>query len=210
MADAYKDAGDYVQAEGVLRIILASREKTNGPASPEVAATLGSIAVMCREQKRYAEAESLYQRALEIAEKSLAPNDPELAQLLNNIAYLYNEEQRYPEAEVLYQRCLAIREKAGDDWATATTLDNVAEVYEAEGKYAEAEAARSKWAAVLQTRLGAEHPVVAVALGRSAVVLRKAGEVAAAGEMEARAARIRAEHPKEMALFEEQMAHVRS
>ena len=187
-------AGQYLEAEPLLKRALETREKALGKDHPSTATSLNNLAGLYDSQGKYAEAEPLYKRALETREKTLGKDHPDTAASLNNLADLYRAQGKYAEAEPLYKRALDIHEKAlgKDHPSTATSLNNLAGLYDSQGKYVEAESLYKRTLAIFEAALGPEHPNVATVLENYAVLLRKMNRGEEAAKLEARAREIRA------------------
>src|SRR5208283_2733468 len=123
-------AGDYADAEPLIRQALASDEKALGPNHPNVAIRLNNLAVLLYSEGNYAAAEPLYRRALAIDEKALGPDHPDVARDLNNLAALLEAKGDYAGAEPLFRRALPIFEKTlgPDHQYVATTLNDLAQL----------------------------------------------------------------------------------
>jgi len=182
-------AGDYADAEPLIRQALASDEKALGPNHPNVAIRLNNLAVLLYSEGNYAAAEPLYRRALAIDEKALGPDHPDVARDLNNLAALLEAKGDYAGAEPLMRRALAIDEKAlgPDNAGVATDLNNLAELLRTKGDYAGAEPLYRRALAVWEKALGPDHPDVAKCLNNLAVLLYAKGSYAAAEPLYRRA-----------------------
>ena len=198
LAELYREQGKHAQAEPLCQRALATTEKTLGLEHPTTAIRLNNLGALYVNQGKYAEAETLYWRALGVTEKALGPEHPDVAARLNNLALLYKIQGKYGLAEPLYQRALAIKKKAvGPDHPdVATSLNNLAGLYRAQGKHAEADRLYESALAIWEKALGPDHPNVATVLENRALLLREMKRGAAARELEARAAAMRAVHAK--------------
>ena len=107
----YKE-GKYSEAIPLAQRSLAIYEKALGREHPDVATSLGILALLYHSQGNYSAAAPLYQRSLAIREKALGREHPDVAQSLNNLAGLSQSQGNYSAAAPLYQRSLAISEKA--------------------------------------------------------------------------------------------------
>jgi tetratricopeptide (TPR) repeat protein len=106
------EAGQYAAALPVAQQVLALVEQALGPAHPDVADSLNTLAQLYRLQGQYAQAEPLYRRALAIQEQALGPSHPDVARSLNNLALLYLYQGQYAQVEPLLQRARTIQEQA--------------------------------------------------------------------------------------------------
>ncbi len=80
--------GKLLDADIIYRQALQIRERSLGPAHPDVASSINQLAELLKSQGKYDEAEPLFVRALEIREKVLGMNHSEVATTLNNLAEL--------------------------------------------------------------------------------------------------------------------------
>ncbi len=131
----------YAEGQRVAIQALSLAERTSGPESSDVAASLHNLAEFSQALRKYVEAERLYRRSLTIVEKLYGAEDPAVAAVLNSLAGCHKAQGRTAEAEKLYQRALAADEKAlgSNDPAVARDLNNLASLYQAQGKYSQAE-----------------------------------------------------------------------
>ncbi|MBA2682543.1 MAG: tetratricopeptide repeat protein [Ktedonobacteraceae bacterium] len=153
-------AGQYKQAEPLLRNALEIKEATLAPNDPSTAESLNNLALLYQNQGRYEEAELLFKRALAIREETLGGEHPDTATSLNNLALLYQAQGRHEEAELLQKRDLAISERmlGGEHPDTATSLHNLALLYQDQGRYEEAEPLFKRALTIREKVLGSEHP----------------------------------------------------
>src|SRR4051794_3980610 len=87
LADApLKDLDRVAEAEPLLRRALDIRERVLGLEHPDVATSLGNLAVILTMRGRSAEVEPLLRRALDIRERVLGPEHRDVANLLGNLA----------------------------------------------------------------------------------------------------------------------------
>jgi tetratricopeptide (TPR) repeat protein len=121
------ELGEHNEAEPLLRSILRVMERTLGPESPEVAASLNNLGRLLRETGRMEKAEALYRRALTIAENACGERHPQVAICLNNLAGLLRASGRPADAEHLLRRALEIDELnyGRDHPAVALGLNNL-------------------------------------------------------------------------------------
>src|SRR5687767_6889282 len=78
-------AGDYPEAERLLREAAAIQEVSLGSQHPDLAITLNNLALICERTHNYDEAERGYRRAHAIAVASLSPGHPFIATSLKNL-----------------------------------------------------------------------------------------------------------------------------
>ena len=78
-------AGDYSEAERLLREAAAIQELSLGSLSPDLASTLNNLAFVCERTNKFDEAERGYRRAHAIAVASLGPGHPFITTSLKNL-----------------------------------------------------------------------------------------------------------------------------
>jgi tetratricopeptide (TPR) repeat protein len=108
LAEIYRVQSKFIEAERVLKLILAMDEKKFGSKHLNVALRLNNLAGNYRVRGKYDEAESLLKRALKILEESLGPEHALVGNILEHYSHLLNEMSRSVEAENLEKRYKAI------------------------------------------------------------------------------------------------------
>jgi len=78
-------AGDYSEAERLLREAAAIQELNLGSVHPDLASTLNNLALVCERTNKFDEAERGYRRAHAIAVASLGPGHPFVTTSLKNL-----------------------------------------------------------------------------------------------------------------------------
>jgi hypothetical protein len=78
-------AGDYSEAERLLREVAAIQEVSLGSLHPDLASTLNNLALVCERMNKFDEAERGYRRAHAIAVASLSPGHPFIRTSLENL-----------------------------------------------------------------------------------------------------------------------------
>src|SRR5688572_28270321 len=78
-------AGDYPEAERLLRKAAAIQELSLGSLHPDLASTLNNLALVCERTNKFDEAERGYRRAHAIAVASLSPGHPFIGTSLENL-----------------------------------------------------------------------------------------------------------------------------
>jgi hypothetical protein len=78
-------AGDYYEAERLMREFAANQERSLGPGHPDLASTLNNLAFVCERTNKLEEAERWYRRAHAIAVASLSPGHPFVTTSLKNL-----------------------------------------------------------------------------------------------------------------------------
>ena len=79
------DAGDYSEAERLLREAATIQELSLGSVHPDLASTLNNLALVCERTNKFDEAERGYRRAHAIAVASLGPGHPFVTTSLKNL-----------------------------------------------------------------------------------------------------------------------------
>ncbi len=133
--------GKYLEAISLQKRILSDRERNLGPDHPDVAKSLGKLAVLYIVLKQYSKAEPLCERKLEILDKALGPDHPDVAMSLDSLARTYFLSKQYSRAEPLFQRAIRIGEKTlgSDHPDVAIFLDGLAQLHRVQKKYSSAE-----------------------------------------------------------------------
>jgi CHAT domain-containing protein/tetratricopeptide (TPR) repeat protein len=203
MGNLYKDAGRLPEAEAALNRAVAVGRAVSGEDHPNVAASMGNLAVVLQHQSRFAEAESFYKRALAIDEKVFGPNHPVTAIGLNNIANLYVDQNRPQDAAGLQQRVLAINEKlfGPDSPDVGRSLTNLANSYAELGRKDEALSLHERSLRIMEGKFGENSGPTALALSSLGTMLQDTGRLEEAAQDFDRALKIdeRAlgpEHPR--------------
>jgi len=173
------DRGKYVQAEKVLRHVLALQEEVSGPHSPAAGETLSSLASTLSEQGRYAEAAGLHRRALDISTARFGGESTQAATDLANLAVTLWNRGELDAAEPYARRALAIRERRlGEDHPeTAESLHDVATLLSDKGDYEESEALFKRAIRLRKRILGPDHPLLATTLSNYAILLQRRGRM---------------------------------
>ncbi|MGD1000805.1 MAG: tetratricopeptide repeat protein [Candidatus Brocadiia bacterium] len=174
--------GKYERGVEVAKKALEIAEKTKGPDDPDVAASLGRLAMLYEAQGQNAQAEPLFERLLALEEKAHGPDHPDVALILTVLGRLYYGQGQYAKAEPDFKRSLAIYEKArGPEHPdVATSLTDLALLYYAQGQYAQAEPLFKRALAIREKALGPDHPGVAASLNNLAEVWHAEGQDARA------------------------------
>ena len=94
----------FIEAEHVLKRILAIDEKLFGPKHPNVAYALNNLAGNNREWDKHKEAEALLKRALVILEEAYGKDQPIVGNILEHYARLLHKMDRSVEAAELEKR----------------------------------------------------------------------------------------------------------
>jgi CHAT domain-containing protein len=170
-------------AEAAKKALETARRLFPQQDHPQLAASLGKLAAVLRDQGKYADAETLNREALAMCRRLYPKQDhPELARSLYHLSALLRNQGKYADAETFSREALAMfrRLYANQDHPElAHGLHNVALALDAQGKYADAETF-SREALAMCRRLypKQDHPVLALSLYIQAGLLREQGNYA--------------------------------
>lgn len=186
LAALEREAGRFEETEAMLRRALAIAEAGLPAGDPALAKHLNALANLFgtdrRNPARIEEASALYGRAAELLQHS---DSASAAVALSMQGRTLDYIDRPQEAEVFHRRALQLweREQAAEDPGVAMILDNLASSlgYQVRflkhddparmAKTAEAEALQRRAIALLETRHGPDHPLVAEALSSLASII---------------------------------------
>ena len=86
---------------------------------PDVARTLGKLAILYSEIQRFEDSEQMFEEALEIRRRLSSDNpqvyEPDVATTLYNLAILYREIQRFEDSEQMFEEALEIYRRLSSD-----------------------------------------------------------------------------------------------
>jgi CHAT domain-containing protein/TolA-binding protein len=171
-ADRHIDARQFKEAAEKTERALALRKQHLGEMHPDVAYSLGRLALAAYYEGDYARAEALARDTLRIREATLGPEHLDVAESLSDLASFVLVRGDYVQPEQLYQRALAIYERAsagsqrptsGTDVQTLTAdvLNNLALLYHRKGDYDRAESQYLKALGITESTRGMDDPAVA-------------------------------------------------
>jgi serine/threonine-protein kinase len=174
MGEVYQSLGAFDAAEALLERALALRRESPEAEHLDVASSLNSLAVLCRETGRYAAADSLFRAALAIQEDQLGPDDPTVAATLHNWGTLLHVRGQYERADSLFRRAWTIRTAhfGMADPRTASTLNERATLRFDQDDLEGAETLYRQALEVRRRHVEGDHPDVAASLNNLAMVLR--------------------------------------
>ncbi len=178
----YRSMAAYDQADRLLSRALALRQSGLGPAHPDIAESLQSLAVLRLSQGRYDEGEGLFRRALDMRRALLGEAHPHVAESLAGLASLLQERGRFDESEALHRQALALRRRLlGDDHAeVGHSMNALGLALWSRGNYDEAERLHRQALALRRRLFGSVHADVATSLNNLALVLQRQGNLAEA------------------------------
>lgn len=111
LALLHNDAGEFTQAEKLLRRAIEIHEKSGRREDPYLATNLTNLGVLLTNLGRFCEAEPVFDRAQYIQDKALGEEHPDVAVRLAAYANLLAKTDRQAEGYACQQRSDAIREK---------------------------------------------------------------------------------------------------
>jgi tetratricopeptide (TPR) repeat protein len=168
-ADAYREAGQYIEAEKLYWQALAH------PASEdevEWATTANSLGILYKYMGRYDEAEPLYQKSLAILERNIGPDHHDIASLYHNLGGLEHARGNYAKGEPFARRSVEIREAAlGPDHPhVAADVAALAALIDGQKRFEEAEPLYQRALAIFEHEFGPEDMEIAINLNNLAAI----------------------------------------
>jgi tetratricopeptide (TPR) repeat protein len=112
MGKVYRSLGLYDDAQPLLESAVVNQKAAHGDDSPEVAATITTLAGMLVARGDYNDAIPMLVDVIANERRILAPDDVELARALNNLGNAYRGLKSNDKALPFLEESLAIREKA--------------------------------------------------------------------------------------------------
>jgi tetratricopeptide (TPR) repeat protein len=188
-ADLLNRAGGYFHGRGAFSAArplkeraLAIRERVFGPEHHDTARSLGSLALLFRDQGDNAQARPLAERALAIQEKVHGPEHTETAIGLTDVALVLKAEGDYAAARLLIERSLAIRERVfgPEHHDTAVSLHVLALLLWNQGDLAQVRPLLERSLAIFEKTRGPEHPFTTFVVANLAGALQEQGDFAGA------------------------------
>lgn len=143
---ALAEAGDYEQAEVLLRTEIEQLAALDGEAPRQEKARRGQLWLNLGRahymQGELEQAEHAYQQALPLLEEGEGPYHPDTAKALTNLGAVYYARKKYDEAAVVLERAVRVSEAMmGEmDPLLLAPLNNLAAAYQGLERYKEAEA----------------------------------------------------------------------
>ena len=126
---------------------------------PDIARTIGQLAIVVRQLGDYEEAERLTRESLNLKRKIFGEEHADVAQALNSLAIVLKDRGKEWEAERTYREALAMKRKVFGERheEVASTLNNLAALLKSSARYAEAEPLYLEALAIFQEHLGVNH-----------------------------------------------------
>lgn len=108
------------------RLVKSPGKEKVLPIKTALAATYGSIGIVCSEQNNYAKALEYYFRALKLYQE--IKQDDIVVAVYNNIGNIYEIQKEYSKALEYFNKALWIQKKTGDN-SSAITITNIGKIY---------------------------------------------------------------------------------
>ncbi|MES1260612.1 MAG: tetratricopeptide repeat protein [Acidobacteriota bacterium] len=174
-------AGDYGKAEQVFQKALHEAERF-GPGDPRVGATLNSVGLVYKAEKRYTEAEASFRRSLAILEKAYGYQSIDVANINFNIATVLSEQGKAPAALPFLEKSLAgyRRQLGPQSLKTASVLCMIGDAHRLMRDWAQAEGPLKQCAATREANGGVFNGELGDALLSLAIVYDNQGKYALA------------------------------
>ena len=176
LATAYRSAGRYDEARGVLDELLAENPSLDAQEKAEV---LNALAIVLNHQGHLRDAEGMFDRAIGMLRKIDDADDSELGLALHNLANLQRGRGDLQMAEANMREALAIQQRLfGEDHSRSTvSLNHLAGILTDMERYREAEPLHRSALEVQESTLGREHPKVASTLLSLGILKHRQGEL---------------------------------
>jgi tetratricopeptide (TPR) repeat protein len=161
LGNAYRELGEYAEAQKHLERALALWKQQKGAEHAETLGAMEALGQLYTERGQFGEAEALLRPALAGFRLALGPDHHCTLVCMNNLAVLNKERGQFGEAEMLYKQALAgfRREPVPDHRNTLACMRNLAQLYKHQGQYDDAEQNCKQLLEDARSRLGADHPV---------------------------------------------------
>ncbi|MBS0367284.1 MAG: tetratricopeptide repeat protein [Proteobacteria bacterium] len=177
----YNRAGDYKQAEKVLREAVALARQHLDPTSVQRSAAITGLADALVQDDQLDEAQKLCNEALTQDRRRVPPDSRMLAQTLGILGSVYYFKRQLPQAETAFRESLTLSERArgSRDAQTVETLNNLGAAIYDQGRYEESAALLARALPLLRQIYGPDHPQVSFGannLGRSLLMAGKVRE----------------------------------
>lgn len=214
LAEAYRSAGKYKQAEELFKTAIAEAEDDDKKhlnrkykagkkrSSDLIPLMMSDLSVLYLDQSRFPECEEILKTSIDIGTKKVGPNDINLALPLNGLTRLYLKWGKLTEAKAVNDRTLALFKTPASKSNTlyAYTAFNLAQILNETGRYKESELLYKAALLGLENVLGFDHEYCASALEPLGELYRKESRYAEAKKAFQRVRKIRAvsltkEHP---------------
>ena len=159
-ANAAFVAGNYPEAERLIRSVIEERARALGPEHPDTLDSRQRLIYALTRQTKYAEAEAEAREVLKLRQKVLGPEHLDTVVSRYNLADTLVEQGKNAEAEALYREVIRLDEKllGPEHPRTLAARLELATVLESEGKNVEAESLYREVIKLDEKVYGFEHP----------------------------------------------------
>jgi tetratricopeptide (TPR) repeat protein len=167
-----ENRGRYREAEPLYVEVVKTVSAFLPEGHPNIAISLGNLALLYNTQGRYSEAEPLFVEALEIYREALPKGHPDIALSLNNLAGLHKAQGRHRQSQLLHNEALTIRRAAlpENPLDIAQSLNNLAQLYYSQGSYTNAKSLHDEALEIRRAHLPVGHPDIACSLNNMALL----------------------------------------
>lgn len=172
-------AGDYAEAESLLRGALEIELEHPSKLPADAARTHDNLAKVLTEQNKLDEAEQQMRTALDLRIAAFPAGHPEIALGQGNLATVLIKAKKPAEAEQLLRASIAIRRAtlSANHPEIAVPVRQLAGILREQGRLAEAEPLYREALALRRQTLPAGHPNIAVSLNNLAILLKDRGNL---------------------------------
>ncbi len=214
LAEAYRSAGKYKEAEALFKSAIAEAEQDDKKhlnkkykagkkrSSDLIPLMMSELSVLYLDQSRFPECEEILKRSIELGTTKVGPNDVNLALPLNSMARLYIKWGKLTEAKEVNDKTMALFKTPAskNNSLYCYTAFNLAQILNETGRYKESELLYKAALVGLENFLGFDHEYCANALEPLGELYRKESRYAEAKKAFQRVRKIREltltkEHP---------------
>jgi tetratricopeptide (TPR) repeat protein len=162
----YRDQGDYVQSEQLLRESLAMLHRLLGDKHKDIAQALNNLALVQQRRGDLNGAEATFRQALVMQREMLGEVHPDVANTLNNLAFVIDEKGDVRGALATETRALDVYRKLfpNDNPDVARVMNRIGYWYTQTGEYASAERFLAEALAMRRRLYDQNHPEIASSL----------------------------------------------
>ena len=182
IGEVYQSLGLFDKAQSLLEKALKSRREVFGNEHPQVAESMGHLAMVLHSRDDNAAAEAMLREALAMRRKLLGNEHPDVATSLDDLGEFFDDTSDYAQAEPLLRESVRIRRKVlgNESREVADSLANLGGALYRMGDYDAAEGMHREALAIHRKLFGEEHPLIATDLNMLAFVVEKKGDLATA------------------------------
>ena len=160
LANCLREQGKLVEAEGMLREVLAAQRRVLGAEGRDTLITAGFLAKCLSDRGRHAAAEKMQRELLAVQRRVLGAEHPRTLITAGDLAGSLSYRGRHGEAEKMYKGVLAMQARVlgAEHHRSLETASKLANCFADQKKYAAAEEMQRGLLASQQRVLGAWHP----------------------------------------------------